>query len=156
MARWGDYTPVGLTNNKYAHLTSYAFEIAQAIVIESGIIHYSDAIEGYTNLPDYAQDLLKEIPATWDETKYITGYPSKLAVIARRKGDKWYIGAINGENIAKTITCKLPFIKSKQISARLIADGETKNSIEEINISIKDNEFKINVLPFGGFAGVIE
>lgn len=37
----------------------------------------------------------KEVPTTWDETRYIAGFPGENVVVARRNGDKWYVAAVN-------------------------------------------------------------
>jgi alpha-glucosidase len=36
------------------------------------------------------------LPTTWDETRVIDGYPGSHATIARRKGEEWFLGALNG------------------------------------------------------------
>ena len=37
----------------------------------------------------------KEVPTTWDEIRYIAGFPGENVVVARRNGDKWYVAAVN-------------------------------------------------------------
>ena len=39
---------------------------------------------------------MKQVPTTWDETRFIDGYPGKYAVVARRHGKQWYVAAVNG------------------------------------------------------------
>ena len=38
---------------------------------------------------------MKQVPVTWDETRFIEGYPGKYIVLARRHGDTWYVAAVN-------------------------------------------------------------
>ena len=38
------------------------------------------------------------VPTTWDETKVLKAEVGKIAVLARRKGETWFVGGINGEN----------------------------------------------------------
>ena len=40
---------------------------------------------------------MKEVPTTWDEVRFIDGYPGKYVILARRHGDKWYIAGVNEE-----------------------------------------------------------
>jgi alpha-glucosidase len=41
-------------------------------------------------------DFIDQVPTFWDDTRVIDGYPGEFAVIARRAGDRWFIGALNG------------------------------------------------------------
>ncbi len=151
-----DYTPVTFSDQKYAHITTYAHELSLAVVYESGIVHMADKVEAYRALPDFAQKYLQEVPVAWDETKFVSGTPGKLSVIARRKGDNWWIGGINGENKEKEISFSLPFLK-ENYSLELISDGEND---ESFNHEIRDwnagEEMNLKMLPNGGFAAKLE
>ena len=48
-----------------------------------------------TDAPQLCLDFVKEVPTTWDETRYISGFPGETVVLARRNGDKWYVAAVN-------------------------------------------------------------
>jgi hypothetical protein len=50
-----------------------------------------------TELPQAELDFLKELPTTWDETRFIDGYPGKYVVLARRHGEQWYIAGLNAQ-----------------------------------------------------------
>ena len=52
---------------------------------------------------------MKTLPYTWDDVKFIDGYPGKYVVLARRKGKVWYIAGINGENSERTSNVKCSF-----------------------------------------------
>jgi len=150
-----DYTPGGFSNSTYPHLTTYAFELALPIVIESGIMHYSDTPWKTSNLPDYAQTLLKELPVCWDETRYLAGYPGKDVVIARRKGEVWYIGGINGESLEKDITVNINSLATEGAELELIQDGD-KPALLQKNISVTGgSSFTAHLQPFGGFVATI-
>lgn len=49
-------------------------------------------------------DLLRDLPATWDETRLLGGHPDTHAIIARRSGDTWYVGGLNGEEQTRAVT----------------------------------------------------
>lgn len=55
----------------------------------------------YYGLPELVKRLLSELPVAWDDTKLLAGYPGEEVILARRKGDVWYIGGINGTNETK-------------------------------------------------------
>lgn len=127
--------------------TTDAFEMATAVVFFSPVQHWGLVPENLKEKPAYLFDYLKNVPTVWDETRYIDGYPGKYCVIARRKGTKWYIAAINGENQAKSITVNLPMLKGKTIS--IISDGEGQES--KFSTKKMDNaSFNLELAPNGG------
>jgi hypothetical protein len=106
-----DFTPVCFSEiNNIRRITSNAFELALSILFESGIQHIVETPQGMKNIPGKVQDLLKGLPAAWDETRLLAGYPGKYAVIARRKGTDWYIGGINGQNQSVTVELDIAFL----------------------------------------------
>ena len=60
-----DYTPGGFSDHFYPHLTSYGFELAIPVILESGIMHHSDTPEKTMGLPPYAVNFLKKLPVVW-------------------------------------------------------------------------------------------
>lgn len=148
-----DYTPGGYSDSKFPHLSTYGFEIALPVVIESGIMHHMDTPAMTLGLPPYAVAFLKDIPVVWDETRYIAGYPGKEVVIARRKGDRWYIGGINGENKAKEITIDLSATGAAPAELELIVDGKTARDLQSSTVKPTDEKVTIKLQPYGGFAG---
>lgn len=106
-----DYTPVAFTNSQHPHITTSNHELALAVVFESAIQNWADRPLGFYSLPDDKKDFMKYVPTAWDDTKFIDGYPGKYIVMARRKGDKWYVAALNGEDKAIDIVIDLSFIK---------------------------------------------
>ena len=90
-----DYTPVTFSAPK--RTTSNAHELALSIAFECGITHFADSPDSYRSYP-VAQELLKSLPDTWDETKLLGGTPDSYALIARRTGSKWFVACINGQN----------------------------------------------------------
>jgi alpha-glucosidase len=105
-----DYTPVTFTDSQNPHITSYGHELALSVVFESGLQHFADRPSGYYDLPDAARSFLKEVPNAWDNTKLLDGYPGCDIIIARQKGDSWYIGGLNSERFDKTKILKFDFL----------------------------------------------
>lgn len=90
--------------------TTVGFELALPVVFESGIQHLGLIPDERTLLPDFALAYLKTVPTVFDEIRFVEGYPGKYAVIARRLGDKWYAGIINGTDKELSITPDLSFM----------------------------------------------
>jgi alpha-glucosidase len=152
-----DYTPMTFThyNDVVHHKTTYAHELALTVIFESGILHFAERVSAVRALPDYVKDFLKSVPVTWDETKYITGEPGSEIVLARRKGDVWYIAGINGEKKEKELTLRLPFIKEGKYKLELITDGIKDTTFEHIQSDFDGggDTFNIVFLARGGFVG---
>jgi len=104
-----DYTPFGLTEKVNKHLTTYSNELALTVVFEAGVVHLIDFPAVYKALPDYVQSFVKQLPTVWNETKMIYGYPGREVVMARRSGQRWFIGGINGEKTEKSDQSKPGF-----------------------------------------------
>ncbi|WP_199415119.1 glycoside hydrolase family 97 protein [Chitinophaga silvisoli] len=107
--------------------TTDAFEMATAVLFFSPVQHWGLTPDNLAGEPEYLLDFIRNVPTTWDETRLIDGYPGKYCVIARRKGSKWYVAAVNGEPQEKTLTIQLPMLANKEVS--VIKDGEGQSSV---------------------------
>ena len=154
-----DYTPVTFSDKirqgvPAARQTSLAHQLALAVVFESGFQCFADRADAYLGLPEGPREFLKEVPAAWDESRLLAGYPSDYAVVARRKGNKWYVGGINGRNIDRLVEFNLPDVKGKSFT--VMTDGDDINSFGEQKITSSDGAVSVRMLGNGGFAAVIE
>ncbi len=152
-----DYTPVTFTNSQYPHLTSFGHELALSVVFESGLQHMADRPEGYYSLPDAAISFLKAVPAAWDETMLIDGFPGRDVIMARKKGPQWFVGGINGENIEKTYEITFDFLEEgNSYKLILITDGEHDRQLETQFLMIdSSSSVELKMLRRGGFAARI-
>lgn len=149
-----DYTPVTFTNSQFPHITSYGHELALSVVFESGIQHMADRPEGYYTLPDAARSFLKEVPNAWDDTKLLDGYPGKSIIIARQKGNMWYVGGLNNERGEKTKTLKFSFLpEGVKYKLILIADGKHDKAFDtQFMVVDRTSKVDVKMLRRGGFA----
>jgi len=153
-----DYTPVTFTNSQYPHITSYGHELALSVVFESGLQHLADRPEGYYSLPDAARTFLKEVPAAWDDTKLLDGYPGRDLIIARKKGTNWYIGGISSERFERTKNLNFDFLpENKKYKLTLISDGKhDKDFSVQYKVIDKSSSLSVKLLRRGGFAAVLK
>lgn len=150
-----DFTPMSPTDIPgIDRKTTAAFEIASPVIFTSGITHFAETPEGIAQLPDYVKEFIKQIPVSWDESMFIAGEPGKLAVFARRYGNKWFVAGINGEEIAKEFDIDLSFIP-KKLTGTMIYDGDTKNGFNHYEIK-EDRKLTITMKPNGGFVILFE
>ncbi len=113
-----DFTPVTFSG---VRLNSDGHELALGVVYESGIQHLSDMPENYARYP-LAERLMRVLPAAWDETELLAGDPGTLAVLARRHGTDWFVGAITA-GPAQTLTSSLSFLGPGEWLAEIYQDG---------------------------------
>lgn len=154
-----DYTPVTFSNKIRQGIpairrTTVAHQLALAVVFESGFQCYADRAEAYEELPRLPKQFLREVPAAWDESRLLAGYPSDYVVVARRKGKVWYIGGINGKNEARELEFTLPDT-CKELISTWMTDGEDQDSFGYEVVSVVDGKVKVKLLANGGFAGII-
>ncbi len=109
----------GSTLNKYYNgdnksgshrLTSDVFALATAVLFQSSVQHFALAPNNLTDAPAWAIDFMKAVPTTWDDLRFIDGYPGKYVIMARRHADKWYVVGINAEQQPLKRTLKLDMI----------------------------------------------
>ncbi|MCU1507274.1 MAG: hypothetical protein JWP05_2243 [Microbacteriaceae bacterium] len=114
-----DYTPV--TFSAPERETSDAHELALGIVFESGITHFADEIAEYEARP-LVNAFLAEVAPVWNETRLVGGTPDSHVVIARRYGDRWWVGCIaTGE--ARAVDLDLSFLGDGDYVAWSIFDA---------------------------------
>ena len=77
--------------------TSDVFALATAILFQSSVQHFALAPNNLQDAPAWAIDFMKAVPTTWDEVRFIDGYPGRYVILARRCGDQWYVAGINAD-----------------------------------------------------------
>lgn len=145
-----DFTPMNLykIQSSVQRKTSSAFELATSVLFLSGIQHYAESPEGMKHVSEDVQDFLRALPNSWDDVKFIDGYPGKYVIIARKSGDNWYIAGINGETEEKQLALNLSFIDGKQ--GALFTDGNGSELITHQTITAT-NKLPISMKGNGGF-----
>jgi len=150
-----DFTPVCLDKlPRGERRTTSAFELALAVIFTSGIQHYPEIPEGMAKMPDYVQDFMKHVPSVWDDTKFIAGYPGKLAVFARKSGRHWYVAGINGEAVEKKLMLDLSPLSG--VSAGLLITDGNGQLFEQEPVKLRaDKKLDVTLKPNGGFVLVL-
>ena len=120
--------------------TSDIFELATAIAFQCSGQNFALTPRNLTEQPQFEIDFMKQVPTTWDETRFIDGYPGKYLVMARRHANRWYIIAMNAEGEAKTITLDNAQLKELNIEtlsgaeATLLTDGPDGQTPQQIRV----------------------
>lgn len=147
-----DFTPMNLYKipTRVKRKTTSAFELALSVLFLSGIQHFAESPAGMTHVPDYVKEFLQYLPTHWEDVRFLSGFPGKDVVIARKSRNGWFIAGINGEEVAKTMEVDLGSFKPEK--AMLITDGKEPLSFENSPLDIsKQTRQSIQVQPNGGF-----
>jgi alpha-glucosidase len=141
-----DYTPVtwAVTDRD----TTDGHEVALSVVYESGWQHLADRVETYEAHPE-ALRTLDQIPTVWDETRLLSGSPGQEAVVARRNGERWWIGGITATP-AHTWSANLDFLASGRWLAETLRDGD-HGLVRESHIVRRGDPLPVPVATNGGF-----
>ena len=143
-----------------ASIGTRAYQMALYVVFESNLQMLADNPTIYNMYPD-CRDFIAACPVNWDETRVLAAEFGEYTLVARRKGDKWYIGGITN-GTARDITVSLDFL----------ADGKSYNATsftDAVNSSVqamdyrkhstrmrKNDTLNIHMVRNGGYAAVIE
>ena len=149
-----DFTPTMLTDTVGTSVrrTSNAYDLAMLVVFESGIQHLGITPAVMAQQPDFVQSFIRDVPAAWDETRFVEGFPGDYVVIARRLGNRWYVGGFNGHDTPRSVRLNLPFLEGAW-SGALIADGEDIRSYTHTTARRGD---EVTMLGNGGFVLIID
>ncbi len=95
-------------------LSTRCHMLAMYVVLENYLQMVCDYPEAYEGQPGF--EFIKDIPTTWDETKVINAKPGEYIVIARKKNDNWYVGAITN-GLARELEINFSFLKAENFEA---------------------------------------
>lgn len=151
LAGHADYTPVVFGELRRKE-TSWAHQVASAVILTSPLLVYGGHPASFLSSP--ASEILKSIPAVWDETKVLP--PSEIgevAIFARRSGDRWFVAAMNGA-AGRTVKLDLSFLRPAGTYRALIARDKPDDAgaIEVERREIRTAQpLEIPMRPAGGF-----
>jgi hypothetical protein len=148
----------GVILNKYLNkgnkegqkrLTTDVFQLATGVLFQNPVQFFALTPNNLTDVPAFELEFLRNIPTTWDETRFIDGYPGKYSVLARRKGLQWYIAGVNAEEEAKKLSLKLPMLAGQKVT--LYNDKRDGTPYMETSEIPENGVMNITVQPNGGF-----
>ena len=167
-----DFTPGAMINMQpevyrserpnAAGMGTRAYQLALYVVFESGIQMLADNPTLYYRNAD-CTEFITSVPTTWDETKALVATAGEVAVVAKRKGDKWFIGGItNGKEKERNVTLDFDFLeKGKTYTMTYFEDGINAGTqamdYRKKSIQVKAGEkMTIKMVRNGGWAAVLK
>ena len=130
-------------------MTSDVFALAVAVLFQSAVQHFALAPNNIDDAPAWAIDYMKQVPTTWDEVKFIDGYPGKYVILARRHGDKWFVVGVNAQEQTYTANISLPMIESGAALAVYSDDPQLNGKMTQAKLG-KKKTMKVSIPKNGG------
>jgi len=127
--------------------TSDAFELATAIVFQSSGQNFALTHRNLTEQPQFEIDFMKQVPTTWDETRFIDGYPGRYVVMARRHANQWYIAALNAQKEPLTLSLD---INKYNVKSLITDEADITNTVSLPIEADKKGLVKLTIQPNGG------
>lgn len=153
---------VGDTWQEPASYGTRVYQMALYTVFETGTQMLADSPTRYMREHECTEFITK-VPVTWDETRALSAKVGEYVIIARRKGDKWYVAGITNSQVReREFEVVLDFLPTgKQMKMTSFVDGYNAQTIaedyrkEEKTVDA-NTVLKIRMVRNGGFAAVIE
>ncbi|MEQ8243912.1 glycoside hydrolase family 97 catalytic domain-containing protein, partial [Fulvivirga sp.] len=164
-----DYTPGTMVNKQLDNysisfdrpmsLGTRAHQVAMYVVYEAPLQMMCESPSRYYEEQETV-DFITQIPTTWDETVVLEGSVGNYIAVARRKADKWYIGAMTDWD-ARELELDLSFLGEGEYTMEVFKDGINADrfaedyTIETLTVK-KDNKVTAQLSSGGGWSAIIE
>ena len=136
--------------SRHSRKTTDIFEMASGIIMQTSVQCVAMQPNNLEELPQFEMDFLKTLPTTWDETRYIDGYPGKYVVLARRHGNDWYVAGLSAGKQPLPLTLNLPMFAPGQTLQYYVDDKKTSEpSLTTLKVD-KKGQAKVVLQPNGG------
>jgi len=163
-----DYTPGAMLNaqkdmfapifKRPMALGTRCQQLAMYVVFESPLQMLSDSPSNYEREPE-SLEFLRAVPSTWDDTIPLDGKISEYAVVARRTGKDWYVGAMS-DWTARDLEIDFSFLPAGTFTMDAYRDGVNADRMasdykKTTTTVTKATKLKVHLAPGGGWAARI-
>ena len=140
-------------DNKSRHPrhTTDIFEMASGIIMQTSVQCVAMQPNNLQELPQFEMDFLKTLPTTWEETRFIDGYPGRYVVLARKTTNgKWYVAGLSAEKEPLTLTLDLPMFDPGTTLNYYVDDKKSGEPMLTTLQTDKKGKAKVTLSPNGG------
>ena len=124
------------------------FQLAPPVLLQNPVQNFALAPNNLKDVPAVCMDFMKRVPTTWDETRFVDGYPGKYVVLARRQGDTWYLAAVNAGKEPLKLKLDLEMFAGKTVA---LYKDDKKGEPELTSLKVKENgKVQLEIRPQGG------
>lgn len=160
-----DYTPGGMRNIRPDYfkkcnampqiMTTRCHQLGMYVVYSAPLQMFCDAPTEYEKYPDILK-FLSKVPVNWDKTVPLDAKYGDYAIVARQKGNEWYVGGLN-DDTKREIEIDFSFLGDKNYAVEIFKDGvNAEKNPTDYKVIQKDitkkSTYKIILAPCGGFA----
>ena len=139
-------------DNKSRHTrkSTDIFEMASGIIMQTSVQCVAMQPNNLTELPQFEMDFLRQLPTTWEETRFIDGYPGRYVILARKAlNGKWYVAGLNALKEPLTLTFDLPMFAPGQTLQYYVDSKAGEPTFTTLKID-KKGRAKVTIQPNGG------
>ena len=139
-------------DNKSRHTrkTTDIFEIASGITMQTSVQCVAMQPNNLEELPQFEMDFLRQLPTTWEETRFIDGYPGRYVVLARKSiSGQWFVAGLNAQKEPLTLTLDLPMFAQGQTLQYYVDSKDGVPTLTTLKID-KNGRAKVTIQPNGG------
>ena len=128
--------------------TTDVFQLATTVLFQNPVQNFALAPNNLKDVPAVCMDFMKRVPTTWDETRFVDGYPGKYVVLGRRQGDTWYLAAVNAGKEPLKLKLDLEMFAGKTVA---LYKDDKKGEPELTSLKVKENgKVQLEIRPQGG------
>ena len=155
-----DYTPKLYTEGKsHAHMLAFLVVFyGPAQTVRGGYPAWHG--DGSPGRGGGEIEFLRRVPVTWDETRVLDARIGSRVVVARRRGESWFVGGMSGAT-AESVDLALSFLpRGRAYAARVWRDGAAEGAwrparLETRTVSAADR-LALTMEPAGGFVAILD
>jgi alpha-glucosidase len=160
-----DYIPGGFVNVAPANFearwvlpmvqTTRAHNLSMLVVFNSPWTSLQDSPDVYRANP-VGFDFIRDVPTSWDEIRFLAGEVGQYIVLAKRKGEIWYLGVMNGDS-ARKVSVPLSFLDRGSWKADVWLDGDKPDAVQRgSRIVDAQDMLELDLAGAGGAAVVLK
>ena len=139
-------------DNKSRHTrkTTDIFELASGLIMQTSVQCVALQPNNLDELPEFELDFLRSLPTTWEETRFIDGYPGRYVILARKDTEgHWHVAGLNALKEPLTLFLDLPMFAPGE-TLRYYVDGKDGSpTVTTLKID-KKGRAKVTIQPNGG------
>ena len=134
--------------SRHTRKTTDIFEMASGLIMQTSVQCVAMQPNNLNELQQFEMDFLRQLPTTWQETRFIEGYPGKYVVMARKATNgQWYIAGLNAQKQPLNLTLNLSAFSG--LSKLYIDNQKGEPTLTPLKTDKKGN-VKVTILPNGG------
>lgn len=137
--------------SRHPRHTTDIFELASGLIMQTSVQCVALQPNNLNELPEFELDFLHGLPTTWEETRFIDGYPGRYVVLARKDTDgQWHVAGLNALKEPLMLTLDLPMFAPGETLRYYVDEKDGSPTVTTLKID-KKGRAKVTIQPNGGF-----